>query len=308
MKGHLVIKRVQWRQREADLKRLRQEVFVEEQGVPVAEEWDGKDAAAAHFLALFDNKPVACARLQPSGKIERMAVAAPLRGMGIGTALLKGVIAFARKYQLQDIYVDAQTHALGFYQAAGFEAHGEEFKDAGILHRRMHLSAATPVPQDVADSPRLSGPHDSLQALQILMAGGRNSVDILSDQLTPVLYSDEAVIAGLTAIALRSPRSRVRILVKDPRPLQANRHDLVQLARRLPSRISLRVFRPELEQPAESHVIVDREALLCFKSEASFAGYSRRSARAEAQRLLEDFERLWEHYSCNDPNLRQLHI
>ena len=33
----------------------------------------------------------------------------------------------------------AQTHALGFYEALGFEAFGPEFMDAGIPHRDMKM-------------------------------------------------------------------------------------------------------------------------------------------------------------------------
>ena len=42
---------------------LRRAVFVEEQGVSLAEEVDGRDGEALHFLAIADGAPVGTARI-----------------------------------------------------------------------------------------------------------------------------------------------------------------------------------------------------------------------------------------------------
>ena len=58
------------------IRRVREQVFVAEQGVPVAEEMDDHDPVARHFLACAGNEAVATGRLLDSGQIGRMAVAA----------------------------------------------------------------------------------------------------------------------------------------------------------------------------------------------------------------------------------------
>ena len=73
--------------------RLREEVFIIEQSVPVDRERDEHDATALHFLALVDGKPVGTARvvLKDNGtvaKIQRVAVCRSKRGMGIGKRLI----------------------------------------------------------------------------------------------------------------------------------------------------------------------------------------------------------------------------
>ena len=133
----VVIERVAWVDRQATLKAIRFEVFVDEQDVPVEEELDGMDETSTHFLATVDEQPVGTARLMPSGQIGRMAVLKAFRRQGIGAQLLNAAVKTALEAGLDEPFLHAQTHALDFYAAHGFVAHGEIFLDAGIEHRAM---------------------------------------------------------------------------------------------------------------------------------------------------------------------------
>lgn len=125
--------------REAEaIRAVREEVFIQEQGVTPALEWDGLDGDALHVLARTPNgEPIGTARLLPDGHIGRMAVRAPWRGRGVGRALLSELLAAARERGLRRVFLGAQTHALGFYARQGFTVYGEPFMDAGIPHRHM---------------------------------------------------------------------------------------------------------------------------------------------------------------------------
>lgn len=116
---------------------LRTAVFVEEQGVPAALEWDEHDAASRHFLALADGHVVGTARLLPDGKVGRMAVSPEWRRRGVGRALLEAVCAAARRDGHAELTLAAQLHALPFYGNLGFQAFGEPFEEAGLPHRMM---------------------------------------------------------------------------------------------------------------------------------------------------------------------------
>jgi predicted GNAT family N-acyltransferase len=122
----------------AECFRLRVQVFVEEQNVPMAEERDAFDASARHFLARLDGTAIGTLRLlEPSpdvAKITRVAVLRPARGTGLGAALMRRAEAASNA---SIFLLDAQIQALGFYQRLGFEPFGEEFMEAGIAHRRM---------------------------------------------------------------------------------------------------------------------------------------------------------------------------
>jgi predicted GNAT family N-acyltransferase len=131
-----------WHEQEPVLRALRRLVFIEEQGVDEALEWEAADLTAAHFLAWQGSEPIGTARLLPldadQGKLTRMAVLAPFRQQGVGRALVQRVEAYALAEGLRALQLDAQLQALGFYSRLGYSASGEVFWDAGIAHRRMH--------------------------------------------------------------------------------------------------------------------------------------------------------------------------
>lgn len=120
---------------------LRHEVFVEEQGVSVADERDTLDAEAHHLLATLDGVPIGTARLLimgDTGKIGRVCVRRSARGKGIGKELILASLAHLREIPgVTRAKLGAQTHALGFYEALGFAAFGPEYDDAGLPHRDM---------------------------------------------------------------------------------------------------------------------------------------------------------------------------
>lgn len=120
-------------------RQIRQRVFIDEQQVPVALEWDGADETALHLLASLDDLPVACARVLPDGHIGRMAVLPEWRGQGIGEALLLQAIQVCRALDVTHARLSAQTHAIGFYQQTGFEVCSEPYLDANIWHVDMQL-------------------------------------------------------------------------------------------------------------------------------------------------------------------------
>ena len=127
-----------WPQDQALLRRIRQLVFIEEQRVPEALEWDGTDDDALHLLALDEaGRPIGTARLLPSGQIGRMAVLMPWRRRGVGSALLQCLLAETAKGQWPELFLNAQLSALPFYTKHGFSPEGEIFDEAGIPHRRM---------------------------------------------------------------------------------------------------------------------------------------------------------------------------
>ena len=120
---------------------IRRAVFVDEQGVPAELEADGKDPGAEHFVARQGELVVATARARRTDrgwKIERVAVLGAQRGLGVGMALVRGVLELAPAGLVP--YVHAQESALGFWQRAGFVAEGPSFDEAGISHRWMRLA------------------------------------------------------------------------------------------------------------------------------------------------------------------------
>lgn len=134
------ITKATWQTHAPMLRSVREQVFILEQLVPVELEWDGLDESATHLLAISrDGKAIGCARLIGNGSIGRMAVLKSWRKLGIGKALLVMAIQHYQQQGIQPITLSAQTHAIGFYQQAGFEVCSEPYLDADIMHVDMRL-------------------------------------------------------------------------------------------------------------------------------------------------------------------------
>ncbi|MFC4544023.1 GNAT family N-acetyltransferase [Halosolutus amylolyticus] len=128
----------------ADAFDVRQTVFVEEQGVDEAIEYDEHEDEAVHFVAYDDGQPIGAARLrEPNpglGKVERVAVLESRREEGIGRELMAAVEDAARDRDLTELKLHSQTRAAAFYRRLGYERRGEEFEEAGIPHVEMRKS------------------------------------------------------------------------------------------------------------------------------------------------------------------------
>ncbi|HRY99825.1 MAG TPA: GNAT family N-acetyltransferase, partial [Bacteroidales bacterium] len=105
---------------------IRHEVFVVEQQVPEALEYDGLDPQCLHYLLLADEKPVATARWRETEKgikLERFAVLQEFRSMGLGGRLLDEVLADVIPLGKR-IYLHSQDTAVAFYERHGFVCRG----------------------------------------------------------------------------------------------------------------------------------------------------------------------------------------
>ncbi|MCB5190639.1 GNAT family N-acetyltransferase [Methylobacillus arboreus] len=134
------VRQAEWVTDHTQISAIREQVFINEQHVPAELEWDGLDDTALHLLAVAeDGNAIGCARVLSDAGIGRMAVLQAWRGRGVGHALLQAAIELCRQNGWLDIYLSAQTHAISFYEQAGFKISSDEYLDAGIPHKAMKL-------------------------------------------------------------------------------------------------------------------------------------------------------------------------
>ena len=131
-----------WQAMEADAMKMRIEVFVQEQLIPLEMERDPADAHCLHAVAYNRlGQPVATGRLLPSeagsARIGRMAVKRLLRGAGQGALVLRTLVDAARQRGDRQVLLHAQRSAEGFYARAGFVPQGDGFEEAGLPHIEM---------------------------------------------------------------------------------------------------------------------------------------------------------------------------
>jgi len=131
-----------WATLGAQAQAIRTEVFIDEQKIPAAMEWDDADRACVHAVAFNRlGMPLATGRLLQHAphiaRIGRMASVQSTRGSGVGRQVLDALMQAARERGDAEVLLHAQTSAAAFYARAGFTARGPVFDEAGIAHVEM---------------------------------------------------------------------------------------------------------------------------------------------------------------------------
>lgn len=141
MGSKVVVKLVETPDELAGASAVRRRVFVEEQGVPVEEEYDAYDSVAVHAVAIDGGDVIGTGRLftNDAGEahIGRMAVDEKWRRLGIGGRVLEALEEEARRQKMGRVVLHAQTYVQQFYAKHGYTPHGPLFIEAGIEHVAM---------------------------------------------------------------------------------------------------------------------------------------------------------------------------
>lgn len=131
-----------------DAAQIRGRVFVDEQGVPSSIEIDEEDKTCIHVLLYDENDQAkAVLRLLDRGdyfKVGRMAVLKENRGKGYGKQLMLSIEHLDIMKDKQELRLDAQMTAAGFYKALGYSLEEETFIEADMLHchafKKLHTN------------------------------------------------------------------------------------------------------------------------------------------------------------------------
>jgi predicted GNAT family N-acyltransferase len=136
----LVIKQVE---NEYELDRclfIRKSVFVNEQGVPLDQEydeWDNANTVIPHIIVYDGETPVATSRLrvvEGVAKLERICVMKDYRKYGVGKMLVDYMEQLAREQGLTQAKLNGQTQAASFYERLGYVQSSEVFLESNIPH------------------------------------------------------------------------------------------------------------------------------------------------------------------------------
>ena len=148
-------------------------------------------------------------------------------------------------------------------------------------------------------------PHPFDELAVELCAGATRSVCILSPELDGEAFDNPSLVDVLSALARDSRQTEVRILVQDAGRLVGRGHRLLQLARKLPSKVRIQRLSEHPDWNGETIVIRDRDGVLYKPGGSDHEGFYEPASRSSTQRHLELFEELWR-YSVQDPELRAL--
>ncbi|MGQ4659216.1 GNAT family N-acetyltransferase [Lysobacter sp. F6437] len=269
-----------------DLRHVRETVFVQEQGVPLALEWDELDPLCHHVLARDGRgEAIGTGRLTPKHTIGRMAVLPAWRGRGVGDALLRALLEQARGLGWHELSLHAQASAIDFYARHGFLPFGERFEEAGIDHQSMRLLLDAVNPVETREA--------AIAALLGVIAGARRRLDIYSRELDPGLLDVPEVVAALRRLATGG--GEIRVLLQDPAEPQRALAPLIGLGQRLPSAFAFRAIEEPTDRSYPSAYVANDLRGYYFRPLGHrFDGETRLDAPGRARQLRAVFDPVWQ--------------
>ncbi|HEY4601937.1 MAG TPA: GNAT family N-acetyltransferase [Cerasibacillus sp.] len=129
-----------------DALNIRKTVFVNEQQVPLSIEMDDHDEEAIHFIGYLNEVPILASRLRfvdDYGKLERICVLKEHRGKSFGQHVIHTMESTIKDHGYTRALLNAQEHAIGFYEKLGYRVKSKPFIDAGISHVTMEKSISS---------------------------------------------------------------------------------------------------------------------------------------------------------------------
>ena len=137
------VKHGRWDQLQQDAKLIRTQVFICEQGITEADEWDDQDLISQHFVIYDQDQPIATARLLENNSVGRVAVLKAYRGQGLGQMIMLEIISYAQKQRRSVLTLSSQVQAISFYEKLGFTVQGNSYDECGISHIEMTMNLNT---------------------------------------------------------------------------------------------------------------------------------------------------------------------
>ncbi len=270
------------------LRAVREPVFVQEQQVPLALEWDELDPLCVHVLARdAAGAPIGTGRLTPERTIGRMAVLREWRGHGVGDALLQALIDEAAKRRWPEVSLHAQVSAIGFYARHGFVPYDVRYMEAGIEHQNMRRRLDGPTAIETREA--------AVAIVCGIVAGVRRELSIYSRALDPGLFDAPEVLEALRRLATRRQRTEIRILLQDADAPQRAHAPLIPLAQRLSSVFAFREVGDPADRGYASAYVVNDDGGYYFRTLGNrFDGEGALDAGGRARQLADSFQPVWE--------------
>ena len=270
------------------LRAVRETVFVQEQQVPIEEEWDALDPDCVHVIARAqDGTPIGTGRLTPEHKIGRMAVLREWRGRGVGDALLLALIEQAHQRGWREVALNAQVSAIAFYLRHGFQPVGERFWEAGIEHQAMRRALTGPTAIEDRDA--------AIATVVALVDAARRGLWVYSRDLDPGLFDAPSVVEAFRRFATSGRGGEVRLILQDAAAPQRAHAPLLPLAQRLPSVFLFREVEDPVDRAYPSAYVANDAGGYYFRTLGHrFDGEADLHAPGRSRQLRGAFMSVWE--------------
>lgn len=303
------------------IRAVRKPVFQAELGLDESFIEDELDPDLIHFHCQLGQQTIGAIRMDLEGQVSRLCVDSSHRHQGVGTALLEAVVAKGQRYELKDLKITANQEMARFLEQSGFlmaddgDTYARSLDDVEVYKReKTNLAGAAYDAENTEYQLGETGGflllrrEDEFRRVIAAMCGQAvQSIQIMSPLLDHKIFDSTDLYEICSRLARKNKYTRIEILLYDPHRVIKNGHALVDIARRLPSSIGIRVVHPELRSSNHEYVLVDEAGLIYRQDFEQYEGYANFKDVTEANRLRRQFRAAWES-GLLDPNLRQLKI
>ncbi len=140
-----------------------------------------------------------------------------------------------------------------------------------------------------------------------MLSQARRELCLLSRELDKTLFDQTGFLAALKDLALRSRLARARVLLQDHTRAVSQGHRIIELSRRLTSRIEIRVPGEDWLDYPENFMLIDQYGYVHWELATRHKTTADYHAPLRVQKLRMRFDEIWES-ALVDGELRRLYL
>lgn len=148
---------------------------------------------------------------------------------------------------------------------------------------------------------------DNRDATVAMIRQTERSLILFSRDLDKKIYDDAELVSAVKDLLLRSRHSQVRMIVHDISRIISRGHRLVDLYRRLPTYVDIRVPAREHASYNSAFLVADRTGVIFRKHADRYEGQVCFNDHKTAEELAKLFNTMWE-LGRSHPDLRVLSV
>lgn len=148
---------------------------------------------------------------------------------------------------------------------------------------------------------------DNRQLSALMASQASQQLDIFSRDLDARVYDDTDFVEAVRQLAVQNDRAQIRILVIDPDHATRHGHRLIELARRLTSRMEIRRVHTDYAAFVECYFLADKRGVIHRKLASRYEAIVNFNLPPRAAELTAHFHEIWER-SQPEANFKRLYI
>ncbi|AKH19867.1 hypothetical protein [Sedimenticola thiotaurini] len=153
----------------------------------------------------------------------------------------------------------------------------------------------------------LQGRDQFRQASEAMVRQAKRTLDIFTYDLDKPVFDQGDFLEAVKQLALTCRGMGIRILLQDSERARREGHRLVDLSRRITSKIEIRRPHEDYIDHPENFIIVDRIGYIRRRNTGLYEGEANFCHPMEARLLTDFFSEVWER-SEQESSLRRLHL